>query len=240
MRCQTGESMMKTPDHKTSQRVGKVFLVFVGICILALPFVVLSALSYETKETEATILGPQSRDFDHKGGTIFETYDRMPLNYLGGMSTQRTLVEYYSLRRYNGSPPYIPHEFEDAKGTKYECLSCHAKGGFSEEMKRNTPLTPHPENVSCRQCHVKPKTDTLFVKNNWMSLPPPILGRSYLPGSPPPVPHPLQMRENCVACHVGSGAVAAIRVEHPTRGNCRQCHLPDLFPGLFQRASKEK
>ena len=124
---------------------------------------------------------------------------------------------------------------EDEKTALVSCLACHAKGGWTEELRKHTPVTPHPENLSCRQCHVKMNADNLFVANNWMSVAPPRLGRSYLPGSPPPVPHTLQLRGNCVACHVGPGAVVTIRVEHPSRGNCRQCHVPDTHAELFKR-----
>ncbi|RLB88764.1 MAG: hypothetical protein DRH26_12955, partial [Deltaproteobacteria bacterium] len=69
----------------------------------------------------------------------------------------------------------------------------------------------------------------------WVSVQVPKLGRSALPGSPPPIVHSLQMRENCIACHVGPGTVVPIRVEHPMRGNCRQCHLPEETKVLFTR-----
>lgn len=147
---------------------------------------------------------------------------------------ERTLSEYYSRRQYPGSPPQIPHPVE-AHGVKLKCLACHARGGWTEKLKRITPVTPHPEQIYCRQCHVKAATDKLFVDNNWMSIPPPRLGRSYLPGAPPPIPHDLQMRGNCIACHVGPGTVTAIRVKHPSRGICRQCHVPDPPVEPFQR-----
>jgi len=223
--------------EKSDQKIVKLFLVFAGICVIALPFVILSALSYEPKEIEAAVVETQSLDFDQNGDAIFENYDQISRDYLEGTSTERTLSEYYSLRQYVGSPPYIPHKVEDEKSPKIECLACHARGGWTEELKRHTPVTPHPENVSCRQCHAKMTTDNLFVESNWISVPPPRLGRSHLPGGPPPIPHDLQMRGNCIACHVGPGAVTTIRVEHPSRGNCRQCHVPDSFPGLFQRKS---
>ena len=35
--------------------------------------------------------------------------------------------------------------------------------------------------------------------------------------------------------YVGPGAVTEIRVEHPSRGNCRQCHVPDTDTALFER-----
>jgi len=141
--------MMEVSD----QKIGKVFLVFAGICILALPFIVLSAFFYEPKEMQAAVVEKQSQDFDQKGKALFENYDRISKDYLEGMSTQRTLSEYYSRRQYPGSPPYIPHKVEEPDLAPIECLTCHAKGGWTDELKRHTPLTPHPEQVACRQCN---------------------------------------------------------------------------------------
>lgn len=152
---------------------------------------------------------------------------------------ERTLGEYYSRRQYPGSPSQIPHPVE-AHGEELECLACHATGGWTEILKNITPVTPHAEQVSCMQCHVRPVTDTLFKATDWQSVPPPRLGRSYLPGSPPPIPHDLQMRGNCIACHVGPGTVVAIRVEHASWGNCRQCHVPDPYAEPFQRNSESQ
>ena len=50
---------------------------------------------------------------------------------------------------------------------------------------------------------------------------------------PPParrrtIPHPLQLRENCLACHGGPAARAELRTTHPERVRCRQCHVPDV------------
>lgn len=228
---------MEKPKQKADQKVGKIFLIFAGVCIVALPFVVFSALSSEPEDMGRAVVQTQSLDFDEKGRTIFENYDLISKEYLKGISTERTLSGYYALRQYIGSPPYIPHRLEAEKKAGMECLVCHAKGGWTEELKRHTPLTPHPENTSCRQCHIPTPRDELFVESNWMSVPPPRLGRSYLPGGPPPIPHDLQMRGNCVACHVGPGTVTSIRTEHPSRGNCRQCHVPDLYGEPFQRKS---
>ena len=222
--------------EKPNQKVGKLFLVFAGICIVALPFIVFAAMSYEMDETRTEVIGSQGNDFDDKGEAIFINYDQLAKDYIEGTSTERTLDEYYSRRQYPGSPPYIPHKVVEADLAPVECLTCHAKGGWSEELKRNTPITPHAEQTACRQCHVTlTEEKQLFVANQWESPAPPRLGRSYLPGAPPPIPHDIQMRGDCIACHVGPGTVAAIRVEHPMRGNCRQCHVPDAFAGLFQR-----
>ena len=236
MRRQIGESMMEKPIPKVDQKkVRKVFLVFAGICLVALPFVVYSAFSYESKEESTALVETQSRDFDSNGKAVFDSYDRISRGYLEGTSAERTLSEYYSRRQYLGSPPYIPHKVEEADKTQIDCLACHAKGGWTEELRRHTPLTPHPEQVACRQCHVKMTEAKLFVASNWISLAPPRLGRSHLPGAPPPIPHDLQTRGDCIACHVGPGAVTVIRVEHPSRGNCRQCHVPDSYAEPFDR-----
>ena len=223
--------------EKSDRKLGKVFLVFAGICVVALPFVMLSALSFEPKAMEPAVVESATLDFDQGGAAIFQNYGRISRDYLEGTSTERTLSEYYARRQYAGAPPAIPHKVQEADGNETACLTCHARGGWTEEMKRHAPVTPHPQQVYCRQCHVRMTTDDLFVANNWMSLPPPRLGRSYLPGAPPPVPHDLQMRGNCIACHVGPGAVTAIRVEHASRGICRQCHVPDPYAEPFQRKS---
>ena len=216
-------------------KVGKIFLVFAGLCIVALPFIVYSAMSYEPEETETTVIEPQSLDFDENGKAVFENFDKISKDYLEGTSTERTLSEYYSRRQYPGSPPFIPHKVEEADLAPVECLTCHARGGWTEELKRHTPITPHPEQVACRQCHVGMTEAKLFVDINWVSVAPPRLGRAALPGGPPPIPHELQMRGNCIACHVGPGTVAPIRVEHPSRGNCRQCHVTETGAAPFER-----
>lgn len=220
--------------ENADQRIGKVLITFAGVCVIAVLFILFSALTDETKESEAAPPEKGDLNFDHDGAAVFKNYDQVSEEYMKGMSTGRTLSEYYSRRQYPGSPPEIPHPVE-VHGLKMECLACHANGGWTQMLKRNTPITPHPELVSCQQCHVHPVTDTLFKETDWESVSPPVLGRSYLPGAPPPIPHDLQMRGNCIACHVGPGTVATIRVEHPSRGNCRQCHVPDTPVEPFRR-----
>ncbi len=166
-------------------------------------------------------------NFDHQGRKIYVAGEAMTEGFLTADSGDRNLAEYYSLRQYPGSPPRIPHPVASSfSGNETDCLSCHAKGGYSQEFGKFIPVTPHPENVLCNQCHVPVKTTELFVGNDWKSIAPPRLGRSFLPGAPPPIPHSLQLRENCISCHTGPGAVAEIRVAHAARGNCRQCHVP--------------
>jgi len=226
--------------EKSDQKVGKVFLIFAGICIVAVPLIVFSAFSSGPQEMEMATLTAetQNMDFDDNGQTIFANYDQIAKDYLEGTSTARTLSEYYSRRQYPGSPPLIPHKVEEPDLAQVECLACHARGGWTEALKRHTPITPHPEQEACRQCHVTVTENDLFVEHDWMSVMPPRLGRAALPGAPPPIPHELQMRGNCIACHVGPGTVAAIRVEHPSRGNCRQCHVPESDAAPWQRQAK--
>lgn len=237
----TGESMMKhqNPLPKTGSPVtpGRFLLVFIGLCLAALPIVVYSALSQPPEDQEEQVRQVRDQRVDHHAESLFDAFDQTSTAYMDGSSSARTLAEFYSRRQYPGSPPIIPHKISvaDEKG----CLTCHAKGGWAAEHQRYTPVTPHPEKTACRQCHVKPKTKNLFVEHHWQTIKPPLLGRSYLPGGPPPVPHTLQMRENCIACHVGPGAVTPIRVEHPMRGNCRQCHVPALVHSLFTRSPAE-
>lgn len=168
-------------------------------------------------------------DFDNQGGKVFNRYNETPLAALTGTDGRRTLASYYELRQYPGSPPIIPHEVSASlseEGKNETCIACHGRGGYDQVQKAFAPLTPHPENELCYQCHVPRTTSPLFVESDWQSIPPPRLGRSALGGSPPPPPHALQMREDCLACHAGPAAVAEIRVEHASRGNCRQCHVP--------------
>ncbi|NOX35294.1 MAG: cytochrome C [Deltaproteobacteria bacterium] len=223
---------------KQGQKIGKLFFLFVVISVIALPVIILQAFFVNTDNALAKVNKAETADFDHKAKQLFGTYNGTTPAYMEGNSTDRTLDYYYSLRVYPGSPPFIPHDLADGKGAGYECLSCHERGGFVQAMNRFTPVTPHPQNTSCRQCHIKMVTKTLFKENDWVSVRPPKLGRSALPGAPPPIAHALQMRENCIACHVGPGTVVPIRVEHPMRGNCRQCHLPEETKALFTRNPK--
>jgi len=165
------------------------------------------------------------QQYDHQGRKIFAAQLETTETNLTAGTTDRNLAEYYALRQYPGSPPRIPHPVDQAfSGNEMDCLSCHGKGGFSPEYGKFIPVTPHPENVLCYQCHAKVTTTELFVESDWQSVRPPRLGLSFLASSPPPVPHSLQMRENCIACHTGPAAVAEIQVEHAARGDCRQCH----------------
>lgn len=168
-------------------------------------------------------------NFDNQGKKIFDAQKETPVQNLEADSWSRNLNKFYGLRQYPGSPPRIPHEVDlTFSGKETDCLSCHEKGGYSSEFGSFAPVTPHPENTLCYQCHAQVTTEKLFVESEWKSISPPRLGQSSLPSSPPPVPHSLQLRENCIACHTGPGAVVEIRVSHASRGDCRQCHATNV------------
>jgi nitrate reductase (cytochrome), electron transfer subunit len=163
---------------------------------------------------------------------------------------RRTLAMYRAIRVYPGAPPRVPHGLTTEEFRTTTCNTCHERGGYVERFAAYTPLTPHPEYTDCLQCHVAdaslvgvafpdPGRDALclqchvradprpsFVLPDWRPLAWPEVDRRALDGSPPIIPHDLQLRGNCLACHLGPSAVEEIRTTHPERANCRQCHLP--------------
>ncbi len=195
---------------------GKVVTGFAAICLIG-------ALMVQSAEAAPDI--PQG--FDSDGEKIYNRFNETPLAAMTGTDGRRTLNGYYELRQYPGSPPRVPHAVPlSFSGDTLKCLSCHGRGGYDATLDAYAPVTPHPEYESCFQCHVPWRTEKLFVETDWQSIEPPKLGESEMGGSPPLIPHSLQLREDCIACHAGPAAVAEIRVEHASRGNCRQCHVP--------------
>jgi nitrate reductase cytochrome c-type subunit len=146
----------------------------------------------------------------------------------------RTLKQYYSRRAYPGAPPVIPHEVVVDGVINDDCLDCHEDGGYDPAFEAYTPITPHPEMENCRQCHVSQLVENEFVETEWIFPELPKRGRQAIPGGPLLIPHSLQMRENCLACHAGPHAVVEIKTSHPERQNCQQCHVPDRDIPPFQ------
>jgi cytochrome c-type protein NapB len=155
------------------------------------------------------------------------------------------------LRAYPGAPPRIPHGLTKEEFRTTSCNACHRRGGWVARFGAYAPVTPHPEYASCVQCHVpldelvgRPlpaPDDTLvcdqchidpdaplptFVEIDWQPAPWPEIGRQAMEGSPNVIPHDLEFRTNCLACHAGPGAIVGVRTDHPERVNCRQCHVP--------------
>jgi cytochrome c-type protein NapB len=143
----------------------------------------------------------------------------------------RTLAVFHARRAYPGAPPVVPHAIDNHDASGRSCLVCHGSGGWVPRFNAFTPVTPHPELAACGECHVREATPRVSP-----ATAPPARGRAAMPGSPPPIPHDLEMRETCLACHAGPGAVAEIRTNHPERVSCRQCHALGAQPAeVFTR-----
>jgi len=163
----------------------------------------------------------------------------------------RSLAFYRRLRAYPGAPPRVPHGLTEEEFRTNRCAICHERGGYAERFGAYTPVTPHPEmsqclqchvpeamsvgvplpgqhrEVVCRQCHVDPdRRPPSLISLDWVPRPWPALGGAAMPGSPPVIPHDLQLHGDCLACHAGPAAVRELRTRHPERANCRQCHIP--------------
>jgi nitrate reductase (cytochrome), electron transfer subunit len=161
----------------------------------------------------------------------------------------RTLATFRALRAYPGAPPRVPHGLTAAEFRQEVCNTCHERGGYSARFGAYVPLTPHPElqgclqchatdaavvgtplpdtraDALCRQCHAPARPAARTADLDWMPAPWPRIVGAVSDGIPPEVPHDLHLRGNCLACHMGPGAVTEIRTGHPERANCRQCHL---------------
>lgn len=176
----------------------------------------------------------------------------------------RTLKTARFLRAFPGAPPRIPHPLTVEEFRNDACKTCHERGGFSSRFDAYVPLTPHPERGICLQCHVgedavmgvaAPAADPnarcplchgpaggpvrASASLTWPTTVWPTLSPKSPNRSPPPIPHDLQFRENCLACHSGPAAAAEIRTKHPERANCRQCHVAvDSEAGALARPER--
>jgi nitrate reductase (cytochrome), electron transfer subunit len=164
----------------------------------------------------------------------------------------RTLATYRALRAYPGAPPLVPHGLTEDEFRGSLCNTCHQRGGYSARFGAYVPVTPHPELLACLQCH---GTDAAMVGTalprespdglcgqchaparravslpalDWTAPEWPRVRGARADGTPPEIPHDLQLRGDCLACHAGPGAIEEIRTSHPERASCRQCHLAPL------------
>jgi cytochrome c-type protein NapB len=144
----------------------------------------------------------------------------------------RSTVERANGRAYDGAPPAIPHDA--SIGT---CATCHDSDGTVIDGVGIAPASPHGDAAAdgemrrCRQCHVPRLTQSPLVASRFTGLPQGAWrGQRDTPAAPPTIPHTLQLREQCIACHAGPAARAEIRTTHPERTRCRQCHVPDTPP----------
>tara|TARA_R110001583_G_scaffold195545_1_gene375855 strand:- start:8916 stop:9587 length:672 start_codon:yes stop_codon:yes gene_type:complete len=206
-------------------------LFFIGIfALLIVATIFVWSKSYYAEQEEAHVQLPveEGTALIHSEKGVFERskfandYATMREDYKGG----RSLDTYYNNRAFHGAPPSIPHPIiEDFKIGDKSCLKCHENGGYVAKFKAFTPVVPHPEKVNCRQCHVTEKTKGLFKGTNSSGFSRPSIDNEAFKGAPPIIPHQIQLHENCLACHAGPSAPVEIRVLHPERSNCRQCHV---------------
>ena len=160
----------------------------------------------------------------------------MEFHGMSAIPSKKTLTQYHKNRAYDGAPPIIPHTVLNEEGIGgNSCLQCHDKGGYVAQFDAFAPITPHPQYVNCKQCHVPAKTDKLFKLSSFARTAPVALGNSAMEGSPPIIPHTLQLRSNCLSCHGGPSAPKEIRVSHPERVNCRQCHATASTEVVWKR-----
>ncbi|MBD0832217.1 multiheme c-type cytochrome [Aestuariibaculum sediminum] len=211
------------------KRIGIISLFL----ILFLAFVAVWNISYREGQEEAYIPIENENPMPIIPSEIgvFER-SKFALDYVNmpvDENHQRTLETFYNNRAFHGAPPSIPHPVASERGMGENiCLKCHQNGGFVDKFNAYAPVTPHPEMVNCRQCHVAQVTESLFEETNFHKIKAPEVGvNNALDGSPPVIPHQIQMHENCLACHAGPAAPKEIRVTHPERVNCRQCHVPN-------------
>lgn len=223
----------------------RLFIIFLFVLLLAATIGLWSYSYFESLE-EATVKTTSIQEYSSipSESGVFERsqfaleYQFMPLD----KDYQRNLNSYYKNRAFYGGPPTIPHPIEEGSIGGNSCLKCHQNGGFVQKFKAYTPVTPHPDKLNCVQCHVSVKTQSNFVASSWSGNKGSTLDNQALLNSPPVVPHPLQLRENCLSCHAGPSAAKEIRTTHPERVNCRQCHVindkktADI--GTFKRAIK--
>ena len=224
----------------------RFFIIFLFV-ILSISIIIVWSYSYFSSHEEAHIVDtniteslqiPSEKGVFDRSSFALE-YSIMPLD----PEHQRSIESYYENRAFYGAPPSIPHPvFEGSIGAD-QCLKCHENGGFVEKYNAYTPVSPHPDKLNCVQCHVQVKTNELFIPSSFNSNSGPSLKNQALLGSPPIIPHQIQLRENCLSCHAGSSAVKEIRTSHPNRINCRQCHvinekkIEDI--GSFKREIKQ-
>lgn len=208
---------------------GKAIILF--IILLMISAIVIFDLSIRQSNVSATVIQDETSDVlptEMLESEVFNLQDlAIDFNVLQSIESEKTLADYYENRAYDGAPPKIPHPLLSEKGIGGKsCLQCHSTGGYVDRFKAYAPITPHPDYLNCNQCHVPKNTGKLFVSSQFKRSEPKRIGSGVLDGSPPPIPHDFQVRGSCLSCHGAPSAAKEIRVSHPERVNCLQCHAP--------------
>lgn len=213
----------------------------IGMCVILMlgaVYIVGTTLSEEGKWMAPTALtdNPTASIPVERGVFSRSEY---AMSYQDMPESDRGLDTYYENRAYPGAPPTIPHPLISEKGIGGKtCLQCHQNGGYVKQFEAFAPVTPHPELLNCKQCHVPQKTTASFRASHWEKIAASDIHQVAMPGAPPVIPHTLEMRNNCLSCHAGPAAPKEIRVSHPERINCRQCHVPKTLPEIFTKPER--
>ena len=210
-------------------RKGKAIIFFT--ILLMISAIVIFDLSIRQSRVSADVTTGEATEVAATTMLEHEVFNLQDLAYefkeLESVVGEKKLEDYYKNRAYDGAPPLIPHPLLSEKGIGGKtCLQCHTDGGYVDRFKAFAPITPHPDFLNCIQCHVPKKTTNLFVASRFTRSAPKRVGSGVLDGSPPPIPHDFQVRGSCLSCHGSPAAAKEIRVSHPERVNCLQCHAP--------------
>ncbi len=214
-------------SDKSQFRTGLPFIIICVILFVAVAFILGEALRYGLKNQTSDSVEHTFKKSESiilaEGGSFLSQTNAPSKN---SQPNSRHLDQFYHRRAYPGAPPIVPHPVDsDMNPFASKCLTCHQHGGYVPKFNAYAPVTPHPQLVNCRQCHVPQVQDELFKISMWQKPKPPSIHQSALPGSPPYIPHSLHMREKCLSCHSGPSAIQSIKTTHPERVNCRQCHM---------------
>lgn len=222
-------------DNRVGSRI--VMILLTSILFAAVVFLVGTSLRKNSQDAE---LSEWRGNGSPSQPVRVETFEQSAdfsayMNESGFPIDGRNLSDYYERRAYLGAPPIVPHPVDTQSIGGNDCLQCHTTGDYVTKYKAYAPIVPHPELLSCNQCHVPVNTTELFVESDWQTVAGPSLGDTVLPDSPPPIQHAPEMRENCISCHAGPAAPVEIRVTHPERENCLQCHVLIETEGEWER-----
>ncbi len=136
-------------------------------------------------------------------------------------------------KAYFAAPGIIPHGVEDED--RSACLHCHENGMIVKGVK--APITPHPDLLNCRQCHLNLQNLPPFKPNSYTGLK--MSDKTFRQNqyAPPLIPHRTFMYTKCLVCHENRAMAGKVsQTSHPERLNCKQCHLDHIDKSIFMEA----
>jgi nitrate/TMAO reductase-like tetraheme cytochrome c subunit len=111
-----------------------------------------------------------------------------------------------------GGPPQIPHSIEG----RADCNACHGQGGIKPAPASHASFTSD----MCLNCHEPSQSSTPGATPQETPTP-------AAAGGPPQIPHSIEGRADCNACH-GQGGIKPSPASHAsfTSDMCLNCHQP--------------